>query len=65
MNDDQEKAVRERAYLLWMKDGCPDGRSEEYWHRALDQYVRSQAYKQWRQCTTRSDHDNDCVPSDI
>ena len=36
-----EQAVRERAYLLWEKDGCPEGRAEEYWHRALDEHFGS------------------------
>lgn len=26
--------IRERAYELWQQDGCPDGRSLEYWLRA-------------------------------
>lgn len=37
------QAVRERAYALWGKDGRPDGRTEEYWHRALDQHLRERA----------------------
>lgn len=26
--------IRERAHELWQQDGCPDGRSLEYWLRA-------------------------------
>ena len=44
-----DQAVRERAYLLWEKDGRPDGRAEEYWHRALDQHLRERAYVLWQQ----------------
>ena len=44
-----DQAVRERAYLLWEKDGCPEGRAEEYWHRALDQHLRERAYVLWQQ----------------
>jgi Protein of unknown function (DUF2934) len=29
-----EDAIRRRAYELWEADGRPDGRDEEYWHRA-------------------------------
>jgi hypothetical protein len=29
-----EDQVRERAYALWEQDGRPDGRPEDYWHRA-------------------------------
>ena len=34
---DQEKAVREKAYLLWQRKGCPDGRAEEHWQRATEE----------------------------
>jgi hypothetical protein len=44
-----DQAVRERAYLLWEKDGCPEGRAEEYWQRALDQHLRERAYVLWQQ----------------
>ena len=30
-----EAAIREQAYYLWEKDGRPDGRDNEYWHRAM------------------------------
>jgi hypothetical protein len=26
--------IRERAFRLWQEDGCPEGRSLEYWFRA-------------------------------
>jgi hypothetical protein len=29
-----ELRIRERAYQLWEADGAPEGKSEEYWHRA-------------------------------
>jgi hypothetical protein len=31
---EREQRIRERAYKLWHADGEPEGRSEEYWHRA-------------------------------
>src|SRR6185437_14972358 len=31
---EREERIRERAYQLWEEDGAPDGRAEEYWHRA-------------------------------
>jgi DUF2934 family protein len=43
------QAVRERAYLLWEQEGRPQGRAEEYWHRALDQHLRERAYVLWQQ----------------
>lgn len=44
-----EQSVRELAYLLWDQDGRPDGRAEEYRHRALDQHLRERAYVLWQQ----------------
>ncbi|MGY6157438.1 DUF2934 domain-containing protein [Paraburkholderia graminis] len=44
-----EQTVRERAYFLWQQDGCPEGRAEQYWHRALDQHLRERAYVLWEQ----------------
>jgi hypothetical protein len=29
-----ELRIRERAYQLWQEDGAPEGKSDEYWHRA-------------------------------
>ncbi len=31
---DHDEAVRERAYYLWEKAGCPCGREHEFWARA-------------------------------
>jgi hypothetical protein len=28
--------IRESAYFLWEDAGCPDGRDEEFWHRAAE-----------------------------
>ena len=30
MEIDREQAIRERAYALWERDGCPDGKALEY-----------------------------------
>jgi hypothetical protein len=32
--DEIEEEIRKRAYRLWERAGCPDGRSEEFWHAA-------------------------------
>lgn len=40
MNDDQaltpaqQKVVAQRAYAIWLAEGCPDGRDEMHWHQA-------------------------------
>jgi hypothetical protein len=44
-----DQAVREQAYFLWQQDGCPDGRAEEYWHRAHEQQLRERAHILWQQ----------------
>ena len=31
---DLEQAIRERAYHLWIADGCPHGNSDAYWLNA-------------------------------
>jgi hypothetical protein len=43
------QSVRERAYSLWEQDGGPEGRADEYWHRALDEHLRDRAYVLWQQ----------------
>ena len=32
--DHEEQRIREAAYHLWEKDGCPPGQSERYWEMA-------------------------------
>lgn len=34
MASDNERQIHERAYHLWQKEGCPDGRDKEFWERA-------------------------------
>ena len=34
-DDNHEQRVRECAYYLWEHEGCPDGRDDEFWQRAL------------------------------
>jgi hypothetical protein len=31
---EQIERIRVRAYHLWLADGCPEGRDEEFWQRA-------------------------------
>jgi hypothetical protein len=46
---DLDRIVRERAYELWEQEGRPEGRSDEYWHRAHEQRLRERAYRIWEQ----------------
>jgi hypothetical protein len=50
-----EQAARERAYLLWERDGRPEGRADEYWLRALEELTRSRAFAHWEQARGRQD----------
>ena len=36
----EEKLVRERAYFIWEREGRPNGRAHEHWHRAVAEQVR-------------------------
>ncbi|MBP2298615.1 hypothetical protein J2850_001298 [Azospirillum picis] len=31
---DNEQRIRERAYAIWLDEGCPHGRDSEHWLRA-------------------------------
>lgn len=33
-NAERELRIREKAYQLWETDGSPEGKADEYWHRA-------------------------------
>jgi len=34
--DDFEERVRQRAYRLWVQEGCPEGRSDAHWDKARE-----------------------------
>ncbi|MGK7869478.1 DUF2934 domain-containing protein [Falsiroseomonas sp. E2-1-a20] len=34
MPHDIERAIQQRAYEIWMQEGCPDGQAEAHWHQA-------------------------------
>jgi hypothetical protein len=34
--DDFNERVRQRAYRLWVEEGCPEGRSEIHWDQARE-----------------------------
>ena len=44
-----DRIVRERAYMLWEQDGCPEGHADNFWHRARQQRLRERAYRIWEQ----------------
>jgi hypothetical protein len=32
----REQRIRDRAKTMWEAEGSPDGKAEEYWHRAQE-----------------------------
>ena len=35
--DDVEQRVRQRAYEIWQREGCPDGREADHWALAKEE----------------------------
>jgi hypothetical protein len=40
-----EQRVRERAYFLWLEEGCPAGRALEHWMLAFTQQAAQEAHE--------------------
>jgi hypothetical protein len=36
-----EQAIRERAYLIWEREGRPADRAEDHWRRAINEAPRN------------------------
>jgi hypothetical protein len=34
MHEIDEQTIRERAYHIWQREGCPDGRADDHWQMA-------------------------------
>ena len=37
MTEDRDQAIRERAYAIWEREGCPAGLAEDHWRRAAQE----------------------------
>ena len=33
---DVEQRIRERAYQIWLEEGCPEGRELDHWNMATE-----------------------------
>lgn len=44
IEDATVERIRERAYALWEEEGCPSGRAEHHWHRAVAEIAAHDAY---------------------
>lgn len=42
-DDAQEQWIKDTAYHLWESEGRPEGRDQEYWHRAREAWVGRRA----------------------
>jgi hypothetical protein len=43
--DDFNERVRQRAYRLWVEEGCPEGRSDVHWDKARELVVVEERQK--------------------
>jgi hypothetical protein len=43
---DFDERVKERAYRLWVEEGCPEGRAEIHWEKARELVAIEQNQKQ-------------------
>jgi hypothetical protein len=43
----RETRIRNLAYMLWMEDGCPEGRAQEHWLEAEDMLRAEEADPKW------------------
>ena len=39
MDDAWQQTVRERAYAIWVRHGCPDGHAEQFWLMAEEELL--------------------------
>jgi hypothetical protein len=53
-----EQKLRERAYQLWMEDGCKEGQSDQYWFQA-EREIRSDRSKTTQPVQTPSQLSSD------
>jgi hypothetical protein len=42
---DRQQRIRDRAYLLWLNEGQPDGRDKEHWEQAEKQIAEEEKAK--------------------
>lgn len=43
--DPSEEDIRIHSYLIWERDGKPDGRDKEYWFRAKEELIAGHAVR--------------------
>jgi hypothetical protein len=45
MQDDLQRAIRERAYHLWMEGGCQEGHAENHWLAAQREVLSASLFE--------------------
>lgn len=40
MDDANHRLIQERAYQIWLREGCPDGRDREHWRQAEEEVAQ-------------------------
>jgi hypothetical protein len=45
-----EEQIRVRSYLIWEREGCPEGKSEEHWLRAKAE-LETEFEARWREAS--------------
>ncbi|MBL8659545.1 MAG: DUF2934 domain-containing protein [Rhodospirillales bacterium] len=43
MSDDKQSRIGKRAFEIWQREGCPDGRSAAHWQQAEAEIVAEEA----------------------
>jgi hypothetical protein len=46
-NEPAPEEIAYCAYLIWEKEGCPEGREREHWLQAETQLLATRAHEQW------------------
>lgn len=62
MDEELERTIRERAYVLWEADGRPEGRDMDYWRQA-EQELLSQSVAGEEDPLEALDHEPASTPS--
>jgi Protein of unknown function (DUF2934) len=51
-----ESKIRERAYHLWLEEGCPHGRQDQHWRRAQRELTDEERHPEEDPSTVASRH---------
>jgi hypothetical protein len=45
----REATIRERAYFIWLREGCPDGRAQDHWQAATFESLNQEHDNEFRE----------------